>query len=212
MIGWFDATTTGGLSARVLKLQDSAELVHLPRFLDRTEAGDLLQATIAFPWQRKLIRGVLTKRANVWFAAHDVEYRYSGQAWKAEPMPAELAQLAERIGAECREAFDCALATHYPNGSAAVGWHADNEPIFEPNPTIASLSLGGPRTFDIVHHSRAKSGRPDVSVKLHSGDLVVMKGMQPSFLHRLRTTTLAGIRTNLSFRRLVSGMVDAHPR
>lgn len=193
----------GGIDAVVHRLSDDSEVVHVPRFLASGEASVLYQHCIAFPWERKPIRGVLTKRFNVWFASTPVTYAYSGQIWPPHKITPELGHLAKHLCDSIGTDFDSVLATLYLDGGAAVAFHRDNEAIFGPHPTIASLSLGATRTFEV----EGARGRPREGVRLvlSDGDLVVMRGaFQENYRHRIKTaSSKVGPRINLSFRKLV---------
>jgi alkylated DNA repair dioxygenase AlkB len=41
------------------------------------------------------------------------------------------------------------LANLYRDGHDSVAWHADDEPDLGPNPTIASMSFGDSRNFEL---------------------------------------------------------------
>ncbi|GLJ16388.1 hypothetical protein SUGI_0277990 [Cryptomeria japonica] len=43
--------------------------------------------------------------------------------------------------------FNSLLLNRYKHGSDYVGWHSDNEPLYGPTPTIASVTLGAEREF-----------------------------------------------------------------
>ncbi|MDD2769528.1 MAG: alpha-ketoglutarate-dependent dioxygenase AlkB [Methylococcus sp.] len=58
-----------------------------------------------------------------------------------------------------------------------MGWHADDEPELGERPFIASLSLGGERTFRIRHR---RTGRT-LDVLLRDGDLLLMGGALQSY-------------------------------
>jgi alkylated DNA repair dioxygenase AlkB len=117
---------------------------------------------------------MLTRRSKAWFADdRSVVYRYSGQVWPPQPLTTELRNLATSLSVTAEEHLNCLLATQYPDGAATVGYHADDEPLFGTNPTIASLSLGTPRVFEIVDRSRAKAPRPDLSLELGDGALIM---------------------------------------
>jgi alkylated DNA repair dioxygenase AlkB len=206
----FETCEIEGRPAQRYPLANGAELVLAPAYLASSEIVALRQECDRLPWERKPIRGVPTRRANVWLADDPaVVYRYTSQVWMPQPIPKALRHLGARLGKIVGDELNCALATHYPDGEAAVGYHADNEPLFGTNPTVASVSLGATRVFQVVHRSRArgKSPAPDVSLELLDGTLVVMRGaFQHEYLHALRPASArVGPRFNLSFRRYVDG-------
>ncbi|GFH31749.1 DNA repair, partial [Haematococcus lacustris] len=89
------------------------------------------------------------------------------------PIPPELATLWSSVEHLAGAQFNSLLMNHYRDGSDCVGWHADNEKLYGPNPTIASLSFGQPREF-IMRCNAA----PDFQLgfNLGQGDMLVMAG------------------------------------
>lgn len=75
----------------------------------------------------------------------------------------------------------------YRDGQDSVGWHTDNEPLFEAESVdacILSLSLGASRKFTVKHQDKTcGQGKPMV-FNLHHGDLCTMEGkFQRYYLH-----------------------------
>ena len=90
----------------------------------------------------------------------------------------------------------------YEGGSDAVGWHADDEAIFDAvrtPTTIVSLSLGCTRMFEF---SPREDPQAITRIELGSGDILTMEGlMQKHYLHRVPVQpTLDGIRVNVTWR------------
>ena len=74
------------------------------------------------------------------------------------------------------------------NRSAALGWHADNEPLHGSvqNPfAILSLSLGATRTFLIQNSVGTGGTSPIIDVPMRNGDILAMNGLfQKEFKHK----------------------------
>eukprot|EP00913_Durusdinium_trenchii_P031735 g29720.t1 len=89
-----------------------------------------------------------------------------------------------------------------PNGEDAMGWHSDNEQVYGPKPTIASVTLGAERDFDL---REGKGGGARLRVRLAHGSLLVMSGAtQECWQHSLpRRKALKDERINLTFRRIM---------
>ena len=49
-----------------------------------------------------------------------------------------------------RGGFNHVLANRYRDGADSMGFHADDEPEFGPDPLIATLSLGASRRFRLA--------------------------------------------------------------
>ena len=94
------------------------------------------------------------------------------------------------------------LVNLYRDGNDSVSWHSDNEEINGSEPTIASVSLGETRRFDLRH----KESGETVRVDLEDGSLLVMSGLsQLCWVHQIaKTKTKVGPRINLTFRRVVT--------
>merc|ERR1719171_772285 len=86
----------------------------------------------------------------------------------------------------------------------SVGWHADDEPLFQgkfSDCSIISLSLGAMRTFEIRVNHPEDGERPLIKTKLRSGDLLTMEGMlQKYYQHRIPKEAAQGPRINLTWR------------
>ncbi len=57
--------------------------------------------------------------------------------------------LKDRLEETTGYAFNSMLANLYRDGHDSVAWHADDETSLGPNPTIASLSFGDTRNFEM---------------------------------------------------------------
>jgi hypothetical protein len=95
--------------------------------------------------------------------------------------------------------FNSVLLNRYRTGQDSVSWHSDDEPEFGANPVIASVSLGGTRTFQL-RHKRRKGLK--ASVELTHGSLLLMRGAtQHHWLHQIpKTAKDVAERVNLTFR------------
>lgn len=138
-------------------------------------------------------------RLTAWYGPKP--YAYSGLVWPARDLPPLLAGLRDRVEALTGERFDSVLANLYRGGSDCVGWHADDEPLFGPDPVVASLSFGATRRFLL----KRRDGSERLRFELTDGSLLVMpRGTQPHWLHSIpRTKRPVGARVNLTFRHTV---------
>ncbi|MFT5812390.1 MAG: alkylated DNA repair dioxygenase AlkB [Psychroserpens sp.] len=69
----------------------------------------------------------------------------------AEPRAASLRALKAKASNYCQHYFNAVLANLYRNQQDSVGWHSDDEPELGKMPTIASLSFGAEREFQLKH-------------------------------------------------------------
>jgi len=88
----------------------------------------------------------------------ELPYTYSGQtmqptAWTAESLA--LRQRCVELAAPHHPGleFNSCLLNHYRDGKDKLGWHADNQELYGPTATIASVSLGAGRCGLVVHIS-----------------------------------------------------------
>ncbi|CAE7353477.1 ALKBH2 [Symbiodinium natans] len=142
----------------------------------------------------------------------DKAYKYSGRTikpkpWSRAPVLQEIRKEVEKVTGET---FNSVLCNKYRNGNDTVGWHADNESIYGPQPTIASVTLGAERDFDLKEcggRRDAKAGR--IRVRLGHGSLLVMSGAtQECWQHSLpRRKGLKEERINLTFRKVIAGAI-----
>lgn len=172
--------------------------VHLLKAFDATP-WDTLRSGI--DWQHRSVT-VFGKvhpqpRLTRWYGL--VPYPYSGLRWEADPMPALLAAICEKVAQRVDVPFNSVLCNLYRNGHDGVGWHADNEAIFGDDPVVASLSYGATRTFKLRKYAAHKEVH---AWDLEEGDLFVMgRGVQRDWQHSLtKTNDVVGERINLTFR------------
>eukprot|EP00434_Breviolum_minutum_P035539 symbB.v1.2.031463.t1/scaffold3639.1/size85583/2 len=93
----------------------------------------------------------------------------------------------------------------YEDGSTSVGWHADDEQLFQGKARdcrIISLSLGATRNFEL---RKNWSDEDTVRLRLSDGDLCTMEGLAQKHLqHRVpREDQVKGPRINLTWRWIV---------
>ena len=125
------------------------------------------------------------------------------QAWRGEdrelPFTPPLDEVRRDLEAMLGTAFSYVLLNRYRDGNDSVAWHNDRAAGGSFRRTIASLTLGATRAFDI----RPKSDRKRiVSIDVDHGDLIVMRGdTQINYDHRVRKDPkIANERINLTFR------------
>jgi alkylated DNA repair dioxygenase AlkB len=193
------------LSEQRYVLEHGAELVLVPGFLTLSERCAFLDESASYPWEHQPVMGMPTLRANAWFAdAARAVYEYTGQRWVPTPLTPLMSALCDRLEPVLDERMNAVLAAYYSHGGAAVGYHADDEPLLGTDPTIASLSIGATRIFQIAHVSRGRPPVGDLEIPLGDGDLLIMRpGFQRHYRHALKKAPRSvGPRLNLSYRRI----------
>jgi alkylated DNA repair dioxygenase AlkB len=192
-----DETLASGLSLDIQR-----------EFISATEADRLFSTLLGgVPWRQDeiVMFGTIAAvpRLSAWFGEAGLTYTYSGIELQPIEFPSELEDLRSRVAESCSPnvEFNSVLANLYRSGSDGVAWHADDEPELGKAPTIASLSFGATRRFQL---RRKDDPATKVEVDLHHGDLVVMSGSTQALWHHQipKTRRPVAERINLTFRRV----------
>jgi alkylated DNA repair dioxygenase AlkB len=193
--------------ARNTGLPPAADAAYHPGFLDGAaawalfrelaEGYDLSPRTISLAdggeWREEIAKLMLVEPRLVDPAVFPAEHGRR-TAW-----PASIEGLMKRTAAVSGVEYQVCVAICYPDGSAAMGFHADPE-AFGDTDSIASVSLGAERLFAI--RSREAPSRT-WRLRLGHGSLFVMgAGFQEAYEHALLPEPGCGSpRINLTFRR-----------
>merc|ERR1712048_778899 len=137
-------------------------------------------------------------------------YRYGGIEVVPQAFPGWMIELLQIYMPYCGlgepDAWpDSCNVNFYENGAQSVGWHTDDELLFQgmvQDIRIISLSLGQIRKFDIKLNWPEDDERPVERLRLGNGCLCTMEGMvQKHFLHRVpKEAENLGPRINLTWR------------
>jgi alkylated DNA repair dioxygenase AlkB len=179
-----------------------------PHFLAADEADVLRRQMLSeVPWRELVSQWMGTMpRLGAWYADDHAAYEYSGVTMRAEPaLPQSIAQARQLVADALGMAFPFVLVSLYRDGRDSVGWHADDEELFGGNPTVASLSLGGERRFELKPKPdlHPQDEAEPLEVVLSHGSLFVMwPPAQQRLLHRVpkELDQPTGERINLTFR------------
>jgi alkylated DNA repair dioxygenase AlkB len=176
---------------------------YYPNFLAPAARAALLQQLLrldSFQQNEIVLFGKKIKvpRLEAYYALNGEQYGYSGQQLKAEKFPTFLDELRLEVQKRTGYKYNALLINYYRDGQDSNGWHADNEKTLGPNPSIASISLGAERTFELKHLSTGQKK----SVLLADGSLLHMHGpLQHHYKHQLpKKRALTEARLNLTFR------------
>lgn len=135
-------------------------------------------------------------RLSAWHG--EASYRYSGKTFDPSPFTPLQLRIKEAVEQATGRRFNSVLLNYYRDERDSMGFHADDERALGPEPAIASVSFGAPRTFILKHR------RLPLTVKLALGDgcLLLMAGkLQQHWLHGInKERTPRGPRVNLTFR------------
>ncbi len=175
----------------------------VPNFLDADTADewfDLLRDDT--PWNHvsynKPWGQVFTPRLTNCYGFHDWDEEQEVAGNTPTQIPDYFVDLLDAVQYESDAVFNFILMSLYRDGRDSISWHSDDERFLGPNPTIASLSLGGSRRFCI----RDKVTREKAEVELNHGDLMVMHDdFQHRYEHHVpKTGKTVDPRINLTFR------------
>jgi len=185
-----------------------AEICLYRNFLHDWEAQRVYQELIEnIAWQQDLIkfygRKIPIPRLTAWYGDEGVSYKYSGILMQPHPWTEILSQLKTWIENRISGKFNSVLLNQYRNGNDSVAWHSDDEPELGKNPTIASLSLGVSRKFEM--RSRSQPDIDKLEILLNSGDLLIMSGdTQKNWQHQIpKMRKVTESRINLTFRSII---------
>jgi len=189
----------------LLPFDGSALLI--PRFLSSAESTKYFaQLNEETPWEMPeiVMFGKKYPQAGLstWFTNTKVSYVYSGITRTPHAMTPLLNDVMNACALASGAEYNSVLVNLYRDGNDSVSWHSDNEEINGSEPTIASVSLGETRRFDLRH----KESGETVRVDLEDGSLLVMSGLsQLCWVHQIaKTKTKVGPRINLTFRRVIT--------
>lgn len=181
------------------------DVLMVPNFLADHEQRQLFEhCKTQVAWEQRSVvyfdKVLAIPRLLAWFG--EVTYSYAGVRHTATNFPPELLELKGQVEAELallgvQAVFNSVLLNYYRDGKDSISMHADDEPELGSQPVIASVSLGAPRTFNMVHVAT----KTKVSYWLTGGSLLVMKGdSQSAWRHGIPKEPSAGPRINLTFR------------
>lgn len=190
----------------LIDLGEGAWVTYQSNWLSPEESADLFAHLLtAVSWESRPIvvfgKEIPQPRLIGW--AGYLPYRYSGQTLEPRPFTEPLQALTERVGAAVGVPFNHLLLNRYRSGQDKLGLHADNEPELGKDPTIAALSVGATRRFQLVRKGKKKKEKKDLL--LRDGSLLVMGGTtQHRWYHGVPAQPqVEGERINLTFRLLL---------
>jgi alkylated DNA repair dioxygenase AlkB len=184
-----------------------ADITYYPSFFEAELATQLyknLSETI--PWQQDRIKvygkDYAQPRLTALFGNDGKPYSYSNIKMQPHPWTVQLQKIKDHIENCTDTTYTTVLLNYYRDGSDSNGWHADNEKELGQNPTIASLSFGSERTFQLKHNTIPNMRQ---NIVLEHGSLLLMKGVTQHFWkHQIpKTAEPIGGRINLTFRTIL---------
>ena len=190
------------------KLRDG-EVWFMPNFMPLDKANSYYKKLLdTINWKQEQIKmygkTFDVPRKTAWYGYEGFNYKYSGIECNPDPWTKELLDIKRVIEHFIPEHhFNSVLLNLYRDGNDKVSWHADDEPGLGTNPTIASVSLGSTRRFDLKHKDYPEE---KLQLELNPGSLVIMTGsLQHHWLHQIPVQKrIREPRINLTFRTIVA--------
>jgi alkylated DNA repair dioxygenase AlkB len=179
-------------------------IYYQPGLIDPDTSSRIMQDLITqAPWQQRIVKmydkEVVTPRLTAWYGdPHTYDYTVLGNA-EPTPWTPALLKIKDLVETVAGVKFNSVLLNYYRDGNDSVAWHSDKERALGTHPTIASVSFGQVRSFDI----RKKSNHAErYSIRLEDGSLMIMKGnLQTEWEHRIaKSNKPIKARLNLTFR------------
>ena len=165
-----------------------------------------LRKTIDWKHQKIRLFGrwVLQPRLSAWYGDEGTDYAYSGLLNRPLPWNRQLLKIKQQVEEICNSDFNSVLLNLYRHGQDSMGWHQDNEPELGERPTIASVSFGESRRFQMRHKFDKSVSR--INVQLQDGSVLIMSGeTQKYWQHQIpKTKKQVGERINLTFRKIIT--------
>ncbi|KAI9136966.1 hypothetical protein BKA69DRAFT_1032530 [Paraphysoderma sedebokerense] len=190
----------------IIREQD-LDLVYYNSFLSPATATAFYNYCLAeLPWHRVTYRSrgrqIVTPRYTTVFGIDETNSPPSVYKIEPVPIPDVLRKYKEKVEEVTGDKFNFVLINFYEDGSNSIAYHSDDESFLGPNPTIASLSLGGTRDFFLrqkSNHGRKKS------FTLQNGDLIIMQGpTQSNWDHSIPKRSKAFPRVNITLRKAIN--------
>ena len=182
------------------------EVFYFPEFYSPSTSLEVYQQLLEeVDWQEKSIklfgREVLQPRKIAWYGDPGLTYTYSNFSQTTKAWIPVLETMRQKLALETGRNFNSVLLNLYRNESDSMGWHSDSEKELGPNPSIASVSFGHPRIFQLKHNTRPLK----TNLLLETGSLLLMTGAtQHHWKHQLpKRKSLCGSRINLTFRTIL---------
>ena len=149
-------------------------------------------------------RSVMQPRLTAWYGDEGTEYSYSGLMNYPVPWNSRLHEIKKKVEELSKHKFNSVLLNLYRDGQDSMGWHQDNEVELGVNPTIASVSFGAIRQFQMRH--KFDKSIPKLDIGLQDGSVLIMSGeTQKYWQHQVpKTKKLLGERINLTFRSILT--------
>lgn len=187
------------------ELMPDGEVIIYRHFFKQLESDQFFDILFnSLNWRQEKIKffgkEVNVPRLTAWYGDEGKSYQYSGIKMNPNPWTPSLIVIKEKVEAVLKLKFNSVLINLYRQGQDSMGWHSDDEPELGQNPTIASVSFGATRRFQLRH--KLNKELDTLEVILTNGSLLLMQGTTQHFWkHQIpKTSKVLTERINLTFR------------
>lgn len=160
-----------------IDLGNGSELVYFPRLFCHSQSLEWLNYLDQhIPWTRPSLfifgRTCSQPRETCYVSKSGLPaYKYSGyepviHSWDDYPPLKDILQAVHE--AVPGSTFNSLLLNRYKHGGDYVGWHSDNEVLYGPTPTIASVTFGAEREF-MLRKKKTKISKGEGVQALNNG-------------------------------------------
>lgn len=181
------------------------EVIIYRHFLKQSESDQFFDILFnSLNWRQEKIKffgkEINIPRLTAWYGDEGKSYQYSGIKMNPNPWTPSLIVIKSEVETVLKLKFNSVLINLYRQGQDSMGWHSDDEPELGQNPTIASVSFGATRRFQLRHKSNKTLNTLEVA--LTHGSLLLMRGKTQHFWkHQIpKTSKTLTPRINLTFR------------
>eukprot|EP01112_Ceratiomyxa_fruticulosa_P010797 TRINITY_DN2868_c0_g4_i1.p1 TRINITY_DN2868_c0_g4~~TRINITY_DN2868_c0_g4_i1.p1 ORF type:complete len:298 (-),score=47.70 TRINITY_DN2868_c0_g4_i1:145-1038(-) len=213
-------------------LSTMPDFSYTPQFLALEEQTELIKHLNDVPWSKvkytnKFDQAITTPRHTFCYGTpqnfgESAQVEYKGCFFVTEKIPEWLEKIKVNVEKYVGFEFNAIILNNYTDGNEYISWHKDDEAFLKHN-TVASLSLGASRTFQVRRvtessHKKHKSMRDsssscsssekksysNTSVILISGSLCVLYNGIEHHLPKEAPISFKGMknRYNITFRSL----------
>ncbi|GAB2614302.1 alpha-ketoglutarate-dependent dioxygenase AlkB family protein [Belliella aquatica] len=188
-------------------INTDGDVTYYPSFFSQEESDQIMSDLIKnIEWKQEPIwmfgKKIMQPRLTALYGDPNVAYGYSGIIMKVYPWNEILQTIKAKVETLSNTDFTHVLLNYYRNGQDSMGWHRDNEKNLGENPTIASVSFGISREFQLRKYETKKDKK---SILLTHGSLLMMQGETQHFWeHQIpKSNKIINPRINLTFRKVL---------
>ena len=138
---------------------EDGHIVYYPYFFDKEVSDRYFSRLIEeIKWGQEYInmfgKRIAIPRETAWYGDSEKTYVYSGISNNPIEWTDMLLEIKEEVEKYSPSTFNSLLLNRYRDGQDKVSWHADDEKELDANCSIASVSFGVERTFQLKHKEK----------------------------------------------------------